>query len=177
MKRFSYGLFAAAAALAGGEARASEIFGGVYAHEVNTPFTVGESEDGLDLQLGWRGDRIGALGFIGRPSPHVFGSLATSAETHFVTAGLSWRIGGRLYVRPGAGVAVHTRGSNGVDPNGIRTDLGSRIVFAPEIGIGYQVSDRLSVEASWVHLSHAQLFGSQNPGMDSIGLRVNFALR
>ena len=176
MARFAYGLAVALAALPAAQARASEIFGGVYAHEVDTPFTVGNSEDGLDLQLGWRGDRIDALRFIGRPSPHVFGSLATGGDTHFVAAGIGWRIGGRLYVRPGIGLAVHTRDSDGV-ANGLRTDLGSRIVFAPEIGLGYRVSDRLSVEASWVHLSHAQLFSRQNPGMDSIGLRLSYALR
>ena len=176
MVRVSYGLLLALMSVSAAPAQASEIFGGIYAHEVDTPFTVGSSEDGLDLQLGWRGDRLDALRFIGRPSPHVFASLATSADTHFVAAGIGWRIGGRLYVRPGVGLAVHTRGSDGVS-NGVRTDLGSRIVFAPEIGLGYRVSDRLSVEASWVHLSHAQLFSRQNPGLDSIGVRLSYALR
>ena len=60
---------------------------------------------------------------------------------------------------------------------GRHTELGSRVLFAPEIGIGAQVSDKLSVEASWVHISHAQLFnGAQNPGIDMMGLRVNWTL-
>ena len=37
-------------------------------------------------------------------------------------------------------------------------------------------SDRISVEGSWVHMSHAQLFGRQNPGMDNIGVRLNLKL-
>jgi hypothetical protein len=50
------------------------------------------------------------------------------------------------------------------------------VLFEPEIGIGFQASDRISVEGSWVHMSHAQLFGRQNPGMDNIGVRLNLKL-
>ncbi len=157
-------------------ARAAEVFGGVLAHDIDSPLTKGGLEDGADLQLGWRGERIRPLGFIGAPSPYAFASLATGGDTHFAAAGLSWRIGGRLYVRPGIGLAVHTRGSGGVF-QGLRTDLGSRILFEPEIGVGYQVSERLSVEAAWVHLSQGQLFSRQNPGMDSVGLRLSYRMR
>jgi len=41
------------------------------------------------------------------------------------------------------------------------------------MAIGAQVSDRVSIEASWVHLSHAALLGRQNPGIDNIGARLN----
>lgn len=167
------GLFLAASAA---PAQAQEIFGGVLAHDVDTFLTKGGHEDGLDLQVGWRGERIQALDFIGAPSPYVFGSVATGGETHFAAAGLSWRIGDRLFLRPGIGLAIHSRDDDGV-VNGVRTDLGSRIVFEPEIAIGYQVNSRLAVEAAWVHLSHAQLFSPQNPGMDSIGLRLSYRLR
>ena len=157
-------------------AEASEVFAGLLAHDVNTPLTKGGFEDGADIELGWRGDRIRALGFIGAPSPYVFASAATGGDTHFAAAGLSWRLGGRLFARPGVGVAVHTRSSHGVR-NGLRTDFGSRVLFAPEIGIGYQVSDRVAIEATWVHLSHAQLLSRQNPGMDAIGVRLSWRLR
>ena len=165
--------------LAGGmaeSAHASEIFGGLYAHDVDSPLTKGGREDGADFQIGWRGDRIGALEVVGAPSPYVLGSLHTGGDTHFAAAGLSWRIGGRLFVRPGIGIAVHSRSSRGV-ANGVRTDLGSRALFAPELAIGFDASDRISIEASWIHLSHAQLLSRQNPGMDSIGLRLTYKLR
>ena len=162
--------------LAAAPAEAAEIFGGVLAHDVDSPLTKGGLEDGADLQLGWRGGRIRPLGFIGAPSPYAFASVATGGETHFVAAGLSWRLGGRFYVRPGLGVAVHTRGSRGVF-QGLRTDLGSRILFEPELGVGYQASERFSVEASWVHLSQGQIFSRQNPGMDSVGVRLSYKLR
>jgi hypothetical protein len=154
-------------------AQASEIFAGLLAHDVDTPLTKGGFEDGADIELGWRGDR---LGFLGRPSPYAFVSVATGGETHLAAAGLSWRLGGRLFVRPGLGLAVHSRSSHGVR-NGLRTDLGSRVLFEPEFGFGYQLSDRLALEATWVHVSHAQLLSHQNPGMDSIGIRLSYRLR
>ena len=54
--------------------------------------------------------------------------------------------------------------------------IGSRILFAPELAIGTQLNERLTIEANWIHFSHGQLFGRQNPGVDNIGLRVNFRL-
>ena len=175
--RKAYRLLALALAFAlAAPAQAGEIFGGLLAHDVDSPLTKSGFEGGADFELGWRGGRIGGLGAIGAPSPYLFGSLHTGGETHFAAAGLSWRIGGRVFVRPGIGVAVHTRDSH-VVRDGFRADLGSRILFEPELGLGYRVGDRVSVEASWVHISHAQLFSRQNPGMDSIGLRLSYRLR
>lgn len=162
--------------LAATPAQASELFAGLLAHDVDTPLTKGGFEDGADIELGWRGDRLGALGFIGAPSPYAFGSIATGGETHLIAAGISWRIGRRLFARPGIGLAVHTRSSHGVI-NGLRTDLGSRILFEPELGLGYQLTDRIALEAAWVHASHAQLLSRQNPGMDSVGLRLSWRRR
>ncbi len=76
--------------------------------------------------------------------------------------------------RTGLGVAVHT-GSSGNFQRTDRIAFGSRVLFAPELGIGTRINDRLSIEASWVHMSHGQLFGRQNPGIDNVGVRVNFA--
>jgi len=164
-----------ALAMAASPARAAELFGGLLAHDVDTPLTKGGYEGGVDFELGWRGGRIGALGFIGAPSPYAFLSVHSGGDTHLAAAGLGWRLGGRLFARPGIGLAVHTRSSHGV-ANGFRTDLGSRVLFEPELGLGWQVSERVAIEATWVHVSHAQLFGPQNPGMDSIGIRLTFGL-
>ena len=175
MKPFLMGA-ALALAAAASPAGADEIFGGLYAHDVDTGLTKSGFEQGVDLELGWRGERIGALRFIGRPRPHAFVSLNSAGDTHFAAAGIDWKIGGAVYVRPGIGLAVHS----GSDDRFQRTDriaFGSRILFAPEIGLGLRANDRLSVEASWVHLSHAQLFSRQNPGIDTIGIRLNYRFR
>ena len=152
-------------------AQAGELFGGLYVHDIDTPLTKSGFESGMDVQLGWRGGKIGRTPL----QPYVFGALNTAGETNYAAAGLSAKFGESFYVRPGLGIAVHS-GSAG---NFQRTDkiaFGSRILFEPELGIGFKVNDRVSVEGSWVHMSHAQLFGRQNPGIDNIGVRLNLAL-
>jgi hypothetical protein len=167
---------AAAFALAATPAGASEIFAGLYAHDVKTGLTKSGIEEGVDLELGWRGEKLGFLRALGAPRPHAFVSLNSEGNTHFASAGISWKIGRTIYVRPGVGLAVHT-GPGSVVPGDDRIDFGSRILFAPEIGLGANLSEKVSVEASWVHLSHAQLFGGQNPGIDTIGVRLNYRFR
>ena len=165
--------FAASAALAASPASAGEIFGGLTVHDVDTFLTRSGIEEGMDVQLGYRGGRIGGSPF----QPYVFGSVHSKGQTHFAVAGISAKFGDALFIRPGVGVAVHTGSAeNFQDPTDDEVEFGSRILFAPELGIGARIAPRATVEASWVHFSHGQLFGRQNPGMDNIGVRVSFEL-
>jgi lipid A 3-O-deacylase len=155
-------------------ARAADLFGGIYKHDVSI-FAKTIHESGADVQAGWRGNAIAGLGPIGGPAPYAFVSVNTAGDTNFAAAGLSWKVGGPIYVRPGIGLAVQDgprRRYRGTE----RTDLGSRVLFEPEMAIGWQVAPRLSLEASLVHLSHAQLFSRQNPGVDMLGVRMNLHL-
>ena len=62
MKPFKFCLLAIAPAIfAASPAQADEIIGGLYVHDVDTFLTIAGVEDGMDVQLGWRGDRIGRL--------------------------------------------------------------------------------------------------------------------
>jgi len=156
-------------------AAASELFGGVYAHGVNTPLSLGGSpEGGFDFQLGFRGGRIVPGTKL---EPYVFGALNSKGTTHYGAAGLAWKFGDRLYVRPGLGLAIHSGSAANFDnPDNHKIEFGSRILFEPEVGVGARINDRLSVEASWVHMSHATLFSRQNPGIDNLGVRLNLKL-
>lgn len=175
VKALKKSLFAAAALLASTAAPASagEIFGGVFAHDVKTGITRSGIEDGVDFQLGYRGERFRGSTNKWVPAPYVFVSVNSVGDTNFAAAGLSWKFGERVYFRPGIGLAIHD-GPSQVVPGDDRIDFGSRILFEPEAAIGVQINERLSAEASIVHLSHAQLFGRQNPGIDNIGVRVNY---
>ena len=153
-------------------ANAGELFGGVYAHAVNTPLSLNSGrESGVDFQLGYRGSAIAGT----RLQPYVFGALNSKGDTSYAAAGLSYKFGDRFYVRPGLGIAVHD-GSTADFEQPDRIAFGSRVLFEPELGIGFRVSPRLTAEASLVHMSHAQLFGGQNPGIDNVGVRMNFSL-
>ena len=158
-------------------AHAGELYGGIYKHAVGTPFTLDTQEGGADLQLGYRLDPVLP---VARIEPYVFGSVnSDKGGTDFVGVGISRKFGlGNIYVRPGVGLVLHNAPSSRSNPaTGLRTDLGSRVLFEPEIALGLNLAPRVSIEASWVHISNARLFNSrQNPGIDMIGLRANLKL-
>jgi len=157
----------------GSPARAGEIFGGVYAHDIDSPLTKSGIEKGADIQLGYRWGRIGKTPL----EPYLFGAVNTAGETHYAGVGLSAKFGNRVFVRPGIGIALHTGSAKDFeDPTNGEIDFGSRILFEPELGLGFRLSERAAVEASWVHMSHAQLFGQQNPGIDNVGVRLSWRL-
>jgi hypothetical protein len=152
-------------------AHAGELFGGLYVHDVKLPTDKSGIENGVDFQLGYRGGGIGHTPL----QPYVFGALNSAGQTSYAAVGLSAKFGSSLYIRPGLGLAIH----NGSAGKFFRTDkiaFGSRVLFEPELNVGTQINNRLSVEASWVHMSHAQLFGRENPGIDNLGVRLNLAL-
>lgn len=170
-------LAASAALWAGSPAAAQELVGGLYVHDVDTPLDLRGMEGGVDVQLGYRGGRIAGLHAIGSPSPYVFAAVNSSDDVHYAAAGLSWKIGGgAFFLRPGIGLAVHT-GSLRVDPADPRRSLGSRVLFEPELGVGFRASDRVTIEASWVHMSNATILSHQNPGIDNLGVRLSYKLR
>ena len=155
----------------GAPAEAGELFGGAYVHDVKLPTDRSGIENGLDLQIGYRGGS-----FAHTPiQPYFFAALNTSGNTSYAAVGLSAKFGNSVYVRPGLGLAIH----NGSAGDFYRTDkiaFGSRVLFEPELAVGTRINGRLSVEASWVHMSHAQLFSHENPGIDNLGVRMNLRL-
>lgn len=162
---------ALAALLFPAAAGAAELFGGVHVHDVDTPLTKSGIERGVDFSLGLRGGTIGATPL----QPYGFVAVNSSGETNYGAIGLSAKFGDQIYVRPGIGLALHT-GSDGDFQREDRIAFGSRILFEPEIAIGARLSERMSVEASWVHMSHGTLLSSQNPGIDNFGVRLNLKL-
>ena len=159
-------------------AHATEIFGGVYGHDLE--FTaIGGFEEGAQLTAGVRSDRIEALRAIGRPQAYAQGAVNTAGGTDFATVGLSWRFGlGRgVYLQPGLGAAVHNGTVEEFQRGPDELNLGSRLLFAPELSIGRRFGDRWGAELSWIHLSHGQRAGGQNPGLDEIGVRLTYQLR
>ena len=152
-------------------AHAGELFGGIYVHDVKLPTDLSGIENGFDLQVGYRGGRIAHSPL----QPYIFGALNSAGDTSYAAVGLSAKFGRSIYVRPGLGIAIHN-GSAGKFFNPDKIAFGSRVLFEPEIAVGTRINDRLSIEASWIHMSHAQLFGGENPGIDNLGVRLNLKL-
>lgn len=169
---------------------AGEAFIGAYAHDVDDGISYGKFETGAQIVLGARTTALDELAFLGKPRLHLLVGLNTAGQTSYAATGLAWRfdLTERVYIQPGIGIAVHTGRVNlpsptapGLSPEerlkrleDRRTllDLGSRVLFEPEVSIGWKATRRLSMELSWIHMSHAQLAGSYNPGVGDVGLRV-----
>jgi lipid A 3-O-deacylase len=181
-----------------GAAQAGELLVGIYAHDatfLGDTFGVGSAgrESGADLHLGYRTERIEALGLIFKPQAHAFISVNSESTSNFVAAGLSWPIDltHGFYLRPGLGLA-YTDGEHGLPPvnapglsaaevqrrlnlYNTRIDFGSALLFEPEISVGYRFSERLSGELSWVHISNGEVFHQgKNQGMDDAGVRFAY---
>ena len=177
---------------------AGEVFFGVYEHDVTfvgNAIGLGAAgrEDGLDVQLGYRTDRIEGLRWLGKPQAHALLSLSSENTSNFVAAGFNWRIElgkpGGFYFRPGLGLA-YTDGKTGLPPANApglsdeerarrtelyytRIDFGSKVLFEPELALGYDFNDRWSGELSYVHLSNGQIFHQgKNQGLDEAGARL-----
>jgi hypothetical protein len=176
LKRLTYLCSFLVAAGVPAVAQAGELFGGVYVHDVKLPTDLSGIEPGADLMLGYRG------GTIAKPlgaalQPYVLGALNTAGQTNYAAAGLSARfdLGKSWFIRPGLGLAIHS-GSAGRFFRRDEIAFGSRVLFEPELGIGTRINNRLSIEASWVHMSHATLFSHENPGIDNLGMRLTLGL-
>jgi hypothetical protein len=152
---------------------AGALFSGLYVPVVDTPLSRSGVEEGADVQIGWRGGSIARTPL----QPYGFVAVNTAGDTSYAAVGLSAKFGDAIYIRPGLGLAIHT-GSDGnfERPGNGKIEFGSRVLFEPELGIGFRVAPRITAEASWVHMSHAQLFGRQNPGIDNFGVRLNLGL-
>jgi hypothetical protein len=166
-------LFPVLLVLASAPAQAGELFGGLYVHDVKLPTDKSGIEGGVDFQIGYRGGAI-----VHTPlQPYAFAALNSAGKTNYAAVGLSARFGHSIYIRPGVGLAIQTGSAKKYqDPTNHEIDFGSRVLFEPELAVGTEVNSRLSIEASWVHMSHAQLFGRQNPGIDNLGVRLNLKL-
>ena len=156
---------------------AQEVYVGTSFHGVDTPFTLETGEQGSDVEIGIRSVPIEGLKPIGSPSAYLHGQVSLNGNTSLVAAGLSWKFGDKFYVRPSIGLALHDDRINEVRADGTRIDLGSRVLFAPEIALGTKISERTAFELNWLHVSNATLFSRQNPGLDFIGARLVFALK
>lgn len=190
----------AAVAFDTSEARAGEVYVGLYQHDVvflGNLVGLGAAgrEHGADLHVGYRTERVQALRFMGRPQVHAFASVNSQLKSNFAALGFNWRLGlgGGFYLRPGVGLAVTdgktvlpsaTESGISVEEEDRRASLyynriafGSTLLFEPELALGYQINDRLAVEASYTHLSNGQIFHKgKNQGLDDAGVRVVWKL-
>lgn len=180
---------------------AGEAFVGVYKHDVTfigkaVGLGAAGREGGADIHLGYRTNRIKSLDWLGKPQVHAMVSINTNNTSNFAAVGFNWKVElgqpGGFYLRPGMGLA-YTDGKAGLPPANApnltpeerdrrtwlyynRIDFGSKVLFEPELALGYQINDKVSVELSYTHLSNGQIFHQgKNQGLDDAGVRLVYA--
>jgi lipid A 3-O-deacylase len=181
---------AAVTSLSTTAARADDVFGGFYGHGLGV---AGREQDSFDTMVGYRTNRIDWLSLIWKPEVHTILSINNKYSTDFIAVGLDWRIrfSEKWYIRPGIGLA-YTTGKAGLPPANApnltpseldarlhlyheRIDFGDHELFEPELAVGYNLTPKWAVEASYVHLSNGQiLHQGKNQGLDDVGLRLNY---
>ena len=176
LKTFGAGVLACSLS-APGPAIAAGAFGGAFAHNVELPTTIGSPEGGVNFQFGARSAPVAEV-LKGELRPYLFGSVNSGRGLNFAAAGVAarFRLGDRFYVQPGLGAAIHDGAGGRASRGDGRLYLGSRVLAQLELMLGWRVTDRLSIEAGQVHLSHAKLLGPQNPGLDELGVRLIWKL-
>ena len=191
MRKASLAIAASLLACAASPTLAGEAMLGVYSHDISDHLSFGGTEHGVQIVGGVRTASLDELSMIFKPHVHLIVGVNTRGGTDYAATGFSWRLPfgrDRFYFEPGIGVAIHTGVVNLPSPYDpgltaaeqqkrlhdwqTKLDLGSRVLFEPEWSLGWKATDRMSLEMSWIHMSHAQLAGKQNPGLGDFGLRL-----
>lgn len=152
-------------------------------------FYASEEESGtVDVQLVYRLPPVARV-LDARPNARL--QINTAGRTSFAAIGAEWRqhvLGNRVYGQIGIGLAVHDGYRVTPDPfvPGLspaerrrrfglyenRTSFGSRVLFNPNVSVGFRLTDRWAAELAWEHFSHKKLFSDVNPGIDNVGIRL-----
>lgn len=157
---------------------AQEAWIGLFGHEVPVGVAACCFERGADIQAGLRSGPLVAVPRFGELRAYALGSANTAGGVPFAAVGAVWRwpIGTTgVYVQPGLGGAVQFGSDAKYQVRPDRLYLGSRVLFEPELSVGWRVGRRWAIEGAYLHLSHAQLAGRQNPGLDDVGVRAVYA--
>ncbi len=110
---------------------------------------------------------------IGSPRPYIGADVAISDDAiHVIYAGLNWEayVTKRLYFGFNGGGSVNT-GPRQVSTSGASKDLGSSFLFHLQASIGFDITEKLTVQVFLNHVSNANIDNS-NPGLESVGGRI-----
>lgn len=112
---------------------------------------------------------------IGSPRPYLGLDLAIADDpVHFFYGGLNWdfKLTEKFYLSASLGGAV-TTAKNLETPTTYKA-LGCRVLFHIGAAIGYDFSDRWTVQAYADHFSNGNLCGDSNNGAEATGVRIGY---
>lgn len=113
------------------------------------------------------------LAGIGAPRPYLGTDIALSDDAiHVVYFGLNWELylTRQLYLGLAGGGAWNSSPST-TNGSGATKDLGSSFLFHLQASLGYDISQRWTMQVFYNHFSNANVSGF-NAGLESIGARL-----
>lgn len=149
-----------------------EVRGGVFAHALSSP-EAGSADLNLEL-VAPRFFMIPFLPEFATPRFHVGGIGNLASKTSYVYAGALWtfNIWQNWFVEGFFGGLIHSGHLDDVADN--MNGLGCRWAFHSGANIGYRLTDRWSVMATFDHLSNAELCAF-NKGINDYGVRAGYS--
>ena len=164
-----------------------EVRVGVLQHNICiSDCTNANKENGPNVQaeLVFKSPKI--LRIIKSPRPYIIASLNTGGTTSYGAIGLNWnvKLGGKFSLEPGFGYAIHNGEKEPPYPrfdernvtfNEENLLLGSRDQFRTSLSLNRELTEKLSAQITFEHLSHGYIIGGgHNQGLDNLGLRIGY---
>lgn len=116
----------------------------------------------------------GFLEWLGSPRPYIgFDYAPKSLQTDFIYAGFNWEayVTKRIYLTGSLGGAVHNA-PNLLNPVAYKA-LGCRALFHLAAGVGYDITDHVTVQLYADHFSNANTC-PRNAGQEAAGIRFGY---
>lgn len=157
----------------------SELRLGIYAHDAYpnwlpsdwSKFRFDQISD-VNVELLFRSPDIDAFKWMGSPRPTLGVTVNLAGLESLMHLGLTWHLPvgeTPFYVEGTLGGAVHN-GSLGGVLDATRPQ-GCRLGFYSGVGVGANLSDRITATLSYEHISNADLC-ADNFGLSNVGLRI-----
>lgn len=114
---------------------------------------------------------------IGAPRPHAGLTPNFNGDTSIVYGGATYAFDVRrnLFAELGFGLALHNGPLRAEDPIACKEDsdcgFGSRVLLRYAVELGVRLRRERALMLFFDHVSHKELFASENEGIDHIGLR------
>lgn len=170
------------------QAQISEIKVGVTEFDERTTgvnWSVGfANENSIGINADIIFEELASLKWALSPQPYVGGLLNLEGNTSYIGGGLLWRqtLGEKFYTDLSIGAVIHNGTTNIEFEGGFQElinrldneiEFGSRVLFKPQISMGFRVNKSWAGEVFFEHLSHGGLLGDRrNDGVDNIGAKV-----
>lgn len=116
-----------------------------------------------------------ALKWIGSPRPSIGGVVSLSGHESLIHAGIDWHLplgSTPFYLEAGGGVGIHNGYLDGA-PAGDH-NLGCRTLLHWEAGVGWDLSQNVSLTLQWQHMSNVVFRCHPNDGLNDIGVLLGW---